>query len=126
MKATAAAANAVLIAGGTLALWAFWRHLHGPASIGPQTLTVFTAVRDARFVWGALATVFFAALGLRRTPRIAVAAVAVSLMAVAYGTELVLATTSLGPAANLVYWSIDRASPHRKDEIVLLAAESGV
>jgi len=119
------AANAILIAGGTLALWAFGRHLYVSGSIEPQTLTPSTAVRDAPIVWGVLATLFFAALGLRRTPRMAVAAVAVSLMAVAYAAEVVLATTALGPAANAPSWSIDRASPQKKREIALLAAESG-
>ena len=38
----------------------------------------------------------------------------VSLMAVLYAAELVLATTALGPAANVPFWSIDRASPQKK------------
>ena len=55
-----------------------------------------------------------------------VARVSFSLMAVLYAVELVLATTALGPSANVPFWLIERGSPQTRKEIAVLAARSGV
>jgi hypothetical protein len=117
-------ANAVLIAGGLMALLALWRHLYASGWIGPQPFAS-EARGPESIVFAALATLFLASLRLRLALRVGIAVVSVSLLAVLYAAELVLANTSLGPGANLPFWSIDRASSQRKRDLSVLAAQSG-
>jgi len=117
-------ANSVLIAGGVVALVALCRHVYGSGSIGPQQFGA-EAGGPEPIVFAALAAIFFVSLRLRPALRLGIAVVSVSLLAVLYAAELVLASTSLGPAANLPYWSIDRASSQRKKDVSALAARSG-
>ena len=109
-------ANSVLIAGGAIALLALWRHLYASGWIGPEAFAS-EARGPEPIVFAALATLFLASLRLRLALRVGIAVVSVSLLAVLYAAELVLASTSLGPAANLPFWSIDRASSQRKKDL---------
>lgn len=117
-------ANSVLLAGGLMALVALWRHLFASGWIGPQPFAS-EARGPEPIVFAALATLFLASLRLRLALRVGIAVVSVSLLAVLYAVELVLSSTSLGPGANLPFWSIDRASSQRKKDLSVLAARSG-
>ena len=123
MKTKSFITNIVLIAGGSIALLAFWRHVSASGSIGLQSGGGWG---ESPFVFGGLAVLFFSSLGLRPALRLAVATACVSLIAVLYAAELVLASTALGPAANVPFWSVDRATPQRKHEIEVLASKFGV
>ncbi|MEP7308693.1 MAG: hypothetical protein ABJA98_24570 [Acidobacteriota bacterium] len=124
MKATSFT-NSVLIAGGTLALYALWQHVHQPGGPGLQQLASPAAWDEAPLVFAGLAAIFFASLGLRASLRRGVAICSVSVLVVLYAAELVLASTALGPEANLPFWSIDRAPSQKKQEMVKLAAKFG-
>jgi hypothetical protein len=107
-----------------MALLGLGRHLYASGWIGPEPLASVARGSES-IVFAALATLFLASLRLRLTLRVGVAVISVSLLAVFYAAELVLASTSLGPVANLAFWSIDRASSERKKDLSVLAAKSG-
>ena len=115
----------MLIAGGTLALCALWSHLHQPGAPGLKQLVSPAAWDEAPLMFAALAAIFFASLALRPSLRRGVAISSVSVLAVLYAAELVLASTALGPEANIPFWSIDRAPSQKKKEIAALAAKFG-
>jgi hypothetical protein len=119
-------ANSVLITGGTMALWALWRHLAPFGVVGdPQAAP--SAVGDAQtLVFAGMAGLFLSAFALRPRSRLLIARVALSLMVVLYAVELVMANTALGPSANVPFWLIDRGSLETRKEIAIVAARSGV
>src|SRR5688572_16634205 len=118
--------NSVLIAGGTMALWALWRHLSPPSVVGEPQLASSVAWDGRTLVFAGLAAFFISALAWRPRPRMVVAWVSFSLMAVLFAVELVLATTALGPSANVPFWLIEHSSPETKKQMAVAAAQSGV
>src|SRR6185503_9041044 len=75
LKANALVANSILIAGGTVALWALWRHLVRSGVIGEPQLASPVTWEGRALVFAGLAALFFSALALRPRPRIVVARV---------------------------------------------------
>jgi hypothetical protein len=118
-------ANSILIAGGTLALWAFWRR-------AVRSTMAAASQRPSSVAWGArglvfagLAALFFSSLALPARARIVAARVSFAIMAVLYAVELVLAATAVGPPPNVPLWLIERVPLETRKEIAVLAARSG-
>jgi hypothetical protein len=126
LTANALVANSILLAGGTVALWALWRHLVRSGVIGEPRLASPVTWEGRAIVFAGLAALFFSALALRPRPRIVVARVTFSGIAVLYALELVLATTAIGPSSNVPFWLIERGSPGTRKEIAVVAARSGM
>ncbi len=125
MRKITSFANAVLMAGATVALLALGRQVFASGGSGLQQLTSSPALGGMSLMLASVAALFLASLGLRPALKLAVAVLSLSVVAVLYGAELVLHSPALGPQANEPFWSIDRASPQKKEEMAVLVAKSG-
>jgi hypothetical protein len=114
-------ADCVLIAGGTLAIWALSRDLHASGWLGLKQFARGTGLFEPALLAG-LAALFFAAISMRPAVRNVAAAALVLVAMILYSAEFALATGVMAPATDRPYWSIDRASPDTKR---LLTAQFG-
>jgi len=106
-------ADCVLIAGGTVVIWALSRDLHASGWVGLKQFAYGTGLFEPALLAG-LAAVIFASFGMRPAVRNIVAAAFVLIAMIIYSAELALATGIMEPASDRPYWSIDRASADTK------------
>jgi hypothetical protein len=126
---TSSFANVVLTGGGSIALLVLSHYLYrdwtarGQFPAAPHS-SPWTAGR----IWlAALATLLFASLRLQSTFKTAMAVLCLSVTAILYTAELVLAASNSGLGTpSTPWWSIDRASAARREEIAAFARKSEV
>src|SRR4051812_23597904 len=91
-------ADCVLIAGGTVAIWALSHDLHASGWAGLEQFAYGTGLFEPALLAG-LAALIFASFGMRPAARNVVAAAFVLVAMIIYSAEFALATGIMAPAS---------------------------